>query len=247
MRSGRSLWRKCTPSTMASSETTRSNPGRVGMTAASSPRPSARGSPRVSGASRAIQANSSGESVIARDGIEDAVDEARFRAAEEGLGDLQVLVDRHLARNVLAEAQFEHRAAQDGADGGVEALQPPVGRQALADGGVDLALGRHDAAGEVGEEWLVSPRERFALEIGIEAVVAKLPDHRLHAGARGLHLVEGLHRRETRDGPGPAPGVQAARPGLGSSSGASWSRPSSSPSPSSLRKRAKSSVWRKSR
>src|SRR5271168_412494 len=121
--------RKCTPSTMASSEITRSKPGRPGSTAASSSRPSAAGAPRVSGRSAAIQSNSSGGALIAGDGVEGGVDEPRFGAFEERLGDLDIFVDGDLGGHVGAPHQLEGAGAQDRAGGRVDPLQPPAARE----------------------------------------------------------------------------------------------------------------------
>src|SRR5690242_926730 len=99
---------------MASFEITRSKPGRAGITAASSARSRARKSPRVSGLSRSIQANSSSRAVIAGDRIEHAVHEARFGAIEERLCQLEVFVDDNLARDLPPAGEFECRTAQDG-------------------------------------------------------------------------------------------------------------------------------------
>src|SRR5579864_4601537 len=116
---------KWTPSTIASSLITRSKPGRLGSTAASSMRPSAGDAPSVSGRSAAIQSNSSGP-LIAGDLVERGVDEGRLRSVEERLGDLDILVDRHLGRHIAAPHDLERAGPQDRPRGRVDALQAPA-------------------------------------------------------------------------------------------------------------------------
>ena len=106
--------RKCTPSTMASLEITRSKPGRAGRTAASSIRPSAAGvaarqRPQRGRSSRTRQA----APLIAGDGVQGGVDEAGLGALEEGLGDLDIFVDHHLGRARRRGDQLEGAGAQD--------------------------------------------------------------------------------------------------------------------------------------
>src|SRR4051812_18617603 len=132
-------------------------PGGGVSSAASSKSPSASGAPSASGRnSRAIRSNSSQPlgALIAADGVQGAVDEAGFGPVEERLGDLDIFVDHNLDRRSGLD-QLIGPGAEDGASGGVDALQPPAGGQVPGDGAVDLGLTGDGAAHHLGEEFVV--------------------------------------------------------------------------------------------
>src|SRR3954462_6898355 len=90
-------------------------PGGGVSSAASSKSPSASGAPSASGrSSRAIRSNSSQPlgALIAADGVQRAVDEARLRSIEERLGDLDIFVDHDLDRRGGLD-QFISSGAED--------------------------------------------------------------------------------------------------------------------------------------
>ena len=101
---------KCRPATSVSVVTARSNPDGTATSAASSPGPSTTPSPpalppRIA-TMRPISSNSSLRFLrpqVARDAVEDAVDVLVAGLGAEGLGEPDVLVDRHLVRTSMRD------------------------------------------------------------------------------------------------------------------------------------------------
>src|SRR5690242_16731074 len=138
------------------------------MTAASSVRPNAPGAPSVRGRNRVLMSSNSSLTARSRlvretlaranvpgDGVQGAVDESGLGRVEEGLGQLDILVDHHLCRYVRTVHQLEGARAEDGANRGVQALELPALRQPAHDRLVDGRLLRHDAPDDLAEEGLV--------------------------------------------------------------------------------------------
>src|SRR5215217_1406177 len=117
---------------MASLVRTRSKPARDGTTATSSRRPLPHSGWASGANSRRMVSNSPATSIagigsaaplapsVPGHAVQRRVDELGLGVVEEGLGQLDILVDDDLARHVLALAQLPGPGAQQGAKGRVE-------------------------------------------------------------------------------------------------------------------------------
>ena len=103
--------------------------------------------------------------------------------------------------------KLEGGAAQDRVHGRVNPVELPVGRQPLADRHIQQALLGHHATHDLREEGLVRIGEPLAFHVAAETMLGELAYHSLHADARHLHLVEGLHGGQPGDRAGLAIGA----------------------------------------
>ena len=175
---GSSSGRKCTPAMTASVVTTSSCPGggaisravvleaeRAGK-AGRQRRPELgddaplRSADHAGSWSRRHRRSNSAGAQPPRQLVEHAVDDLRLLVVEERVRDVDVLVDDDAGGHVGALHQLEHAGAQDRAQDGVDAHQPPARRQLLIDERIDVALAAHDAAQELGEERRIGAGER---------------------------------------------------------------------------------------
>src|SRR6185437_6200060 len=182
------------------------------MTAASSFNPNAPGASAKGAKSSAISANSEGRSELEfvirwcfaefdgafapADLVQRGVYERRFVAFEEGMRDVDILVDHHLRGHVAARNELIDRRAQYRAQDGIHPAQLPIRRQALRDGAVDFVLVMRHAAHEIAKEFQIRFAE-CAQFIATETMLDEFLDHFLGIEAGQFHLINGLHRRQT--------------------------------------------------
>src|SRR5579885_1008061 len=213
-RSGGSSGRKWTPATSASAVTTSCRPGGTSMSAASSASPNAPARPAASGRRwRAISSNSPGRLAglagsmrhrqllrpqLAREAVEDSVDQARFLLAIERVGQIDIFADDDPGRYVRPIRKLMDARAQDAAKQGLQALDRPVLGQDRRDHVVEVAAAADDAAHQRDEEAGVRPGDPDAFHCLAQAVPGKLTDDLLGIAAGQLDLIEGLDGRQAR-------------------------------------------------
>src|SRR5258707_938625 len=89
---------------------------------------------------------------LTRHAVEHGIDEARLALIVEGVGDLDIFVDRHPGRHVAAMQEFVGAGEQDRAHQPVDALPGPVLGQRRRYGLLELILVRHGAFDHVLEQ-----------------------------------------------------------------------------------------------
>src|SRR3984893_3353744 len=135
---------------------------------------------------------------LARHAVEHGIDEAGLALIVEGVGDLDIFVDRHPGRHVATMQEFVGAGEQDRAHQPVDALPGPVLGQRRRHGLLELVLVRHGAFDDVLEQRPVGVAAHAALARLAGAHVQELLDD-LRGGVFALlPLVEGLHRRQPR-------------------------------------------------
>src|SRR3989337_1266757 len=113
-------------------------------------------SPRRSPATRsAITGALGGEFVWPRlvaELVEDAVHDLRLPFGEQGMGDADIFGDYPARRDIAADQDLIGAGAENGAQDGIDAGQPPARGELVVDQRVDTELLAHHAFDEVAEE-----------------------------------------------------------------------------------------------
>src|ERR1700730_13307156 len=135
---------------------------------------------------------------LARHAVEHGIDEAGLALIVEGVGDLDIFVDRHPGRHVATMQEFVGAGEQDRAHQPVDALPGPVLGQRRRHGLLELVLVRHGAFDDVLEQRPVGVAAHAALARLAGAHVQELLDDLRRGVFALLPLVEGLHRRQPR-------------------------------------------------
>src|SRR5512145_2725313 len=84
--------------------------------------------------------------------VEDAVDDFRLLALEEGVGKVDIFGDDDARRNVLAHQHLVSAGAKDGAQDRIDAVEPPAFGEMAVDKRIDAALLAHHALDDVAKE-----------------------------------------------------------------------------------------------
>src|ERR1051326_7319184 len=137
-----------------------------------------------------------GRAFPVRHAVEQSIHKGRLFAAEEDVRDVEIFIDHDLCRHVRARHQFVNSGTKNRAQDRVDALQLPVFGQVLRNGAIDFHLMMRHTAHEIGEELRIRlAGAGFGLA---KAMVAELLCHGFRIGARQFHLVDRLHRGQTR-------------------------------------------------
>src|SRR4030042_3928837 len=84
--------------------------------------------------------------------VEDAVHNLRLLFGEKGMGDVDIFGDYHARRDIAADQDLIGAGAENGAQDGIDAGQPPACGELVVDQRVDTELLAHHAFDEVAAE-----------------------------------------------------------------------------------------------
>src|SRR5581483_2247289 len=227
-----SVGKKWTPPTMASVLSTRSCPAGGVMNAASSDRPSAPGCVAIGPKKRAIRRSSAEMSLRATmtssgrtaelgraqtpgQMIKYRIDHAGLVGLDKCCSHVGIFRHNHARRHVAAMRELVGSRPERGAQNRVDALERPAFRQCLVDQRIKPALLAHDTGYHVAKEGRFGRQILCAFDLASDPVAFKLRKNLVKAAACKIHLVEGLHRRQTRRATlvGFAGFIVACRPG----------------------------------
>src|SRR3974377_242754 len=77
---------------------------------------------------------------LAAELVENAVNDLRLLAFEEGMGEINIFGDHHAAWRVLAHEHLEGAGTQDGAQDRIDAVEPPALGETLIDERINAEL-----------------------------------------------------------------------------------------------------------
>lgn len=137
----------------------------------------------------------------AGDGVEGGVDEAGGVVFVKGPGDIDIFGDDHLGGDILAAQQLEGGGAQNGAQGGIDALHRPAVSQRLIDRRVDFELVLGYAPDDLTEEVGVGGQILLTLDLTAEMEGAELGERIFQGLTAHIHLIESLHRSKASGAP----------------------------------------------
>jgi hypothetical protein len=133
--------------------------------------------------------------------VENAVDDLRRFALEEGMCQIDIFGDDDARRHVLAHQHLVGAGAQDGTQDRIDAVEPPAFGEVTIDERVDAALLAHHAFDNVAEELRLSIAILVAFNFLPEPVSLELGDYMIEVDGGHVHLVERLDGGEPRRGP----------------------------------------------
>src|SRR5262245_21177172 len=84
--------------------------------------------------------------------VENAVDDFRLVLGEEGMGNVHIFGDDDAGRHVVPRHELEGSRAENGAQDGIDAGQPPALGELPVDQRIDFKLLAHDALDQIAEE-----------------------------------------------------------------------------------------------
>src|ERR1700752_7859 len=112
--------------------------------------------------------------LLVAEAVEDGIDDLRLLLAEKRVRDIDIFGDDHARRHVAANEELVGAGAEDGAQDGIDAREPPALGELLVDQRVDAKLLAHHALDYGAEE--------FRLRLGVAVTLDR------RAQAMGLEL-----------------------------------------------------------